>query len=130
MMDFNEALDALKAGKKVRAINWAPSDFVVLVNNSVRSQDNSEFFIYYSDTQSEWELYENSEQLDKWIKFSEQKPQFLPFWMFSDGNVSIKICHDDDFLTYVDDKESAAWMMINYPLPPRDEEQYTKWNNK
>ena len=129
-MEFNQALDALKAGKKVRAVNWAPSDFVVLLQGTALNQDGFHFAVDFVDTQSEWELYENNEQLNKWIKFSEQKPKFLPFWFYADGNVSIKMCHDDDYLTYVDDKESAAWMMIDYPLPPRDEKQYTKWNNK
>lgn len=118
-MDFNEALDALKAGKKVRACGWEPNNYVCIFFGHAVDQDGKTFAIDYIDMQSEWELYEDTVQ-PKWIKFSEQKPKFLPFWFYADGDVTIKLCHDDDYLIYVEDKESAAWMMINYPLPPRN----------
>jgi hypothetical protein len=125
-MDFNEALDALKAGKKVKVANWVGDVFVWILRGHAVDQDGLPFAVDFIDTQSEWELYDSTVQ-PKWIKFSEQQPKFLPFWFYADGNVSIKMCHDDDYLTYVEDKESAAWMMLDYPLPPKDEKQYSKW---
>lgn len=129
-MNFSEALDAMKDGKKVRACNWADEDYVYAKGVIAYNYAGEQLTFDFLDTQSEWELYEDSVQPNTWIKFSKQKPKFLPFWFYADGNVSIKMCHDDDYLSYVEDKESAAWMHIEYPLPPRDEKQYRKWEGK
>ena len=129
-MNFSEALDALKDGKKVRACNWEDEDYVCIEGVIAYDSDGDPLTFDFIDTQSEWELYEDNVQPNTWIKFSEQKPRIFPFWFYADSEVSIRLCHEYDYLVYVQDKESAAWMMLEYPLPPRDENQYTKWNKK
>jgi hypothetical protein len=64
-MDFDEALDALKEGKKVRGVKWPADSFVWFVNKKGVNQDGKSFDLCFLDTQIDWELYDSTVHL-KW----------------------------------------------------------------
>ena len=136
-MNFSEALDYLKEGRKVRSIDWAPDDYVFLKDKRAYNQDGIETTFDFEDTQSDWDFFpevffaiKEDPNAPKWIKFSESHPVNLPFWMYADGSVSLQYFQVRNYLSSVEDTDNAAWKNVEYPLPPGDEKQYTKWIKK
>ena len=75
-MNFDEALNAMKDGRKVRAVNWADYDYTYVEGVIAYNCDGEQLSFDFIDTQSEWELYGTIVQ-PKWIKFSEEKLKAL-----------------------------------------------------
>ena len=125
-MDFREALDYLKDGRKVRSCAWAPHDYVFLDGSKAYNGHGIDITFDFIDTQSEWELVPEAfattnedPNAPKWVKFSERLPDCLPFWIYRDGIVQIQCFYMRNYLMTVSDDANSAWMALEYPIPPR-----------